>query len=199
MATGMMTAYANTNHSMLCRSRGLARNGGTILSSMLVSARDADAGCLHPRRGDSSFRTTQGRAHGATMVLHEECRHGPCGAISPGEIESPRWSPGLAGAHECAGELAVNLGGNSLRVESHGYQELAGIGGGVDASRLDGRVVKAHFMKQVEELLLLERPGHASDPQFHGTAHFGRHLAAHDHVRHRKPAAGPQHTERLAP
>ena len=67
----------------------------------------------------------------------------------------------------------------------------------VDARRLDRRVLEARVGEQPRELHLLERAGDAADPQLHVPAHRGRHLAAHDDVGHREPAAGLQHAKRF--
>ena len=82
-------------------------------------------------------------------------------------------------------------------VESGAREKRGGVLRLVDARRLDGRILESRLREQRDELLLLERAGHAADPELHVLAHVIGNGAAHDDVGDREPPARLEHAERF--
>src|SRR5512132_941159 len=89
------------------------------------------------------------------------------------------------------------MGGERAHVNTFGREKLARIFGTVDARRLDFDLLKASGGKLGAIVVFFECAGHAADPQEHALADLGRDLAPGDDVRHRKAAAGLEHTKGL--
>src|SRR5215467_12691672 len=89
----------------------------------------------------------------------------------------------LASPHERADELAVD-GGDGVGTEPRAGENVTRALGRVDTRRLHVDVFEPGLREFAAVLALLERPGDASDPELDAAADLGRHLPAHDHVRH---------------
>src|SRR5580693_5338879 len=102
------------------------------------------------------------------------------------------------GADEAAEKLSVDLRG----VEFHGNlltrQKFQRVFGTVDACGLNINLPESSRRQLGAVFVFFQRAGNASDPSEHALANLGQHLAAGDHVGHRKTASGFEHAEGFA-
>src|SRR5215468_3883733 len=101
----------------------------------------------------------------------------------------------LARANERAHEHAIDLRRDRVGVDTGAGQEITGIFHSVDSCRLHVDSLEAGLGKLIAVLLLLERAGHAADPELDALANGRRHLAAHHDVGHGKATAGLEHAK----
>src|SRR5216684_4261230 len=85
----------------------------------------------------------------------------------------------LARADEGAGEFAINVRCDLLRIEIGPCKDVSGIRNRVDTRRLYVNFGEAGARELCTVLGLLERSGDASDPEFDAAADFGGHFTAH--------------------
>src|SRR5713226_919760 len=103
----------------------------------------------------------------------------------------------LARANEGAGEFAVNVRCDLLRIEAGLCKQVRGIRNRVDTRRLYVNFGEAGARELCPVLGLFERSGDASDPEFDAAADFGGHFTAHDDVGYGKASARLQDAKRL--
>src|SRR5687767_15854522 len=101
----------------------------------------------------------------------------------------------LASPHERSHEPAVDLPGHQIHVEPGALEKLPGVVHPVDPGRFDVHPGEAGLREEGLELLLLERPGHAPDPELHAPPYLVRHLAPDHDVRYREPPPRLEHPE----
>src|ERR671930_1727957 len=106
----------------------------------------------------------------------------------------PRWPPR---PDERAHELAVHRWRDRVGIEAGAGEELARVLDAIDPGRLDVDGLEARLRELLPVLTLVERPGHAADPQLDALSDRVRHLAADDHVGDGEPAPRLQDAERL--
>ncbi len=96
---------------------------------------------------------------------------------------------------EGAEELAVDMRGERVHVDTFGREKLARIFGAVDARRLNFDLLEADGGELAAIVVFFERAGHAADPQEDALADLWRDFASGHHVRYRKAAAGLEHAK----
>src|SRR5581483_10283257 len=104
----------------------------------------------------------------------------------------------LARPDERARESTVDVGRDSIGVQSALGQERARVFDLINAPRLQLHIGKASGAQLGGVVVLLQRTGNAADPQFHAAANIGGHVATDDDVGHGEAAAGFEHAKGFA-
>src|SRR5262245_49494109 len=101
----------------------------------------------------------------------------------------------LARADECTHERAVDS--RHVYVFPGLEEEITGVLGAIDASRLEIDRLETSLAELGSVLTLLERAGHAPDPELDAAADLKGHLAPHHDVRYREASTRSKDAKRL--
>src|ERR1039458_6014534 len=101
-------------------------------------------------------------------------------------------------AHESAHELAFNLRGDGIHINTFTSQKCSCVLNVVNSGRLNIDGFKSYLCKPFDILRISEGTRNTANPQEHVAPYDSGHFAARDYIGHSEAAARLQHPECLA-